>query len=147
MNQKTLLYFKPKDEYFIPISEKHSRLWKVEKIVYKDKEIYINLRDTKSMTSIQVKQDTAVDKYVKYLIEKEMNINIFLNKVYNHPILDAVAEEKYGWKTCHIYKSNTGCKAVINSKLISNMIKDMKMEDLEAHTLLSKYFKSNYFNN
>lgn len=145
------LYFRPREEYFIPLGGKngeHNKLWLVEKLVFKNNEVFINLREKGAYRGIQVKQEKAVECYVKHLIDQEMNVNNFLNKVYQHPIVDKVARGEYGWTSCHIYKSNTGCKAVINSMLLSSLIKDKNIQDdKELYDFLYSYFKTNYFNN
>lgn len=145
------LYFKPKEVYYIPLggeNGKHNRTWKVEKLVFKNDEVFVNFRDVNSFMGIQVKQSKAVDCYVQYLIEQEMNVQLFMSKMYHHPIVDKVANYEYGWRSCHIYKSNAGCKAVIDSKLLSVLIKDKNIKsNQKLYEFLQGYFTSNYFNN
>ena len=148
---KNDLYFKPREEYYIPLGGnegQHNKVWIVEKLVFKNNEVFINLREKGAYRGIQVKQEKVVECYVKHLIDQEMNVNNFLNKVYQHPIVDKVARGEYGWTSCHIYKSNTGCKAVIDNKLLSVLIKDKNIQsNQELHKFLQGYFTSNYFNN
>lgn len=143
------LYFKPKEVYYIPLGGtdgKHNKTWKVEKLVFKNDEVFINLRDTASVVGIQVKQEKAKDCYIQHLIDTEKNVELFLSKMYHHPIIDMVAKHQYGWNSCHIYRSNTGCKAVIDSKLLSLLIKDKNIQsDQELYKFLHGYFITNYF--